>query len=98
MVHAIRRQHMGEHPAKKIAVHFAYKWITKISDIKIPRDAGDFKLLSRRVVNDVRKFNETEPYLRGLIPWVGFKQDSVMYDLQPVKWENPKCLFLAKKR
>jgi dolichol-phosphate mannosyltransferase len=97
VVHTIRRRRMGEHPAKTIAVHFAYKWITKISDIKIPRDAGDFKLLSRRVVNHVRKFNETEPYLRGLIPWIGFKQESVLYDLQPRTVGKSKVALFGKK-
>ena len=97
IVHAIRRQRVGEHPVKKIAVHFAYKWITKIADIKIPRDAGDFKLLSRRIVDHVRKFNETEPYLRGLIPWVGFKQESVFYDLQPRKAGKSKVALFGKK-
>ena len=97
IVHTIRRHRIGEHPVKKIAAHFAYKWITHISDIKIPRDSGDFKLLSRRVVNYVRKFNETEPYLRGLIPWVGFKQDSVNYDLQPRKVGKSKVALIGKK-
>lgn len=97
VVHTIRRQRIGEHPAKTIAAHFAYKWITQISDIKIPRDAGDFKLLSRRVVNHVRKFNETEPYLRGLIPWVGFKQDSVLYDMQPRKVGKSKVALFGKR-
>jgi len=97
VVHTIRRQRIGEHPAKKIAVHFAYKWITNISSIKIPRDSGDFKLLSRRVVNYLLKFNETEPYLRGLIPWVGFKQDSVMYDLQPRTVGRSKVPLFGKK-
>lgn len=97
IVHTIRRQRIGEHPAKKIAAHFAYKWITSISNIKIPRDSGDFKLLSKRVVNYVRKFNETEPYLRGLIPWVGFKQESVFYDLQPRKVGKSKVSLFGKK-
>jgi len=97
VVHTIRRRRMGEHPAKIVAAHFGYKWITKISDIKIPRDAGDFKLLSRRVVDYMRKFNETEPYLRGLIPWIGFKQDSVLYDLQPRKVGKSKVSLFGKK-
>ena len=97
IVHAIRRQRIGEHPVKKVAVHLAYKWIANISNIKIPRDSGDFKLLSRRVVDYVRKFNETEPYLRGLIPWVGFKQESVMYDLLPRKVGKSKVSLFGKK-
>lgn len=97
VVHTIRRQRIGEHPAKKIAVYFAYKWISNISNIKIPRDSGEFKLLSRRVVDHVLKFNETEPYLRGLIPWVGFKQDSVLYDMLPRKVGKSKVALFGKK-
>ena len=97
IVHTVRRQRIGEHPAKKIAVHYAYKWITSVSNIKIPRDSGDFKLLSKRVVSYVRKFNETEPYLRGLIPWVGFTQDSVYYDLQPRTVGKSKISLFGKK-
>lgn len=97
IVHSIRRRRIGENPLKKIAVHFAYKWITDVSSIKIPRDSGDFKLLSRRVVSHVLKFNETEPYLRGLIPWVGFRQESVLYDLQPRRVGKSKVSLFGKK-
>ena len=46
-------------------------------------NTGDFKLLSRRVVNELLKLNEYDPFLRGLVRWVGFKQTQIFYDRQP---------------
>ena len=97
IVHTVRRKRIGEHPAKKIVVNWAYQWISSISDLKIPRNAGDFKLMSRRAVDYVRQFPEKEPYLRGLISWVGFKQDEVLYDLLPRQAGKSKVALFGKK-
>ncbi len=63
-------------------------WITKLgyriikifSDTDIPMNTGDFKLLSRRVVNELLKLNEYDPFLRGLVRWVGFRQVQIFYN------------------
>ena len=83
IVHAVRRRRLGENRLKIIASHLAYRIIGKISEIPIPNDAGEFKLMSRVAADHLLKLRETDPYLRGLIPWVGFTQDCVEYDLQP---------------
>ncbi|MBF0595083.1 MAG: glycosyltransferase family 2 protein [Candidatus Omnitrophica bacterium] len=97
IVHTVRRTRIGENPAKILISNIAYKWINATADIEIPRNAGDFKLISRRAVNYIRTFTETEPYLRGLISWVGFKQDYVYYDLQPRLYGNSKVPLFGKK-
>jgi nucleoside-diphosphate-sugar epimerase/glycosyltransferase involved in cell wall biosynthesis len=56
-----------------------YRLFRKISDVPIPLDAGDFSLMSRKVVNELVKMPETDQFLRGLRAWVGFKQTGVDY-------------------
>jgi dolichol-phosphate mannosyltransferase len=60
-----------------------YRLIGMLSDTDIPMNTGDFKLLSRRVVNELLKLNEYDPFLRGLVRWVGFRQTQIFYDRQP---------------
>jgi dolichol-phosphate mannosyltransferase len=62
---------------------FAYKIINRFADIELPINAGDFKLLSRRAVNEVLNMKEKDPYIRGLSVWVGFKQTLIPYVRQP---------------
>jgi len=57
-----------------------YWVIDKISEHPIPRDAGDFRLVDRKVIDSVQKFRSTSPYLRGLIAGLGFKQIGVPYE------------------
>lgn len=61
----------------RLAYHFAYRLIARISNVRLPLDAGDFALLSRRVVDELRTLPERERYLRGLRSWVGFRQASI---------------------
>jgi glycosyltransferase involved in cell wall biosynthesis len=83
IVHGVRKRRLGERKLKIIASHFAYRIISRVSEVPIPNDAGEFKLMSRVVANHLLKLRETDPYLRGLVPWIGYKQDYVEYDLQP---------------
>lgn len=83
IVHAVRKRRVGESRLKIVASHIAYRIINRVSEVPIPNDAGEFKLMSRVVANHLLKLNESDPYLRGLIPWIGYTQDYVEYDLQP---------------
>jgi polyisoprenyl-phosphate glycosyltransferase len=83
IVHGVRKRRVGESRLKIVASHIAYRIINRIAEIPIPNDAGEFKLMSRAVANHLLKLNESDPYLRGLIPWIGYIQDYVEYDLQP---------------
>ena len=61
----------------------AYRIINVLSDIDIPENTGDFKLLSRRAVDEVMRLHECDPFMRGLVRWIGFKQVQVFYERQP---------------
>lgn len=97
IVHTIRRKRIGEHPLKIWGAFFAYRLIGKMAGIKIPYDAGEFKLLSKSIVKHLRSLPEVEPYLRGLIPWLGFKQAYVEYDLQPRLVGHSKVPLFGRK-
>jgi dolichol-phosphate mannosyltransferase len=82
VVHTTRTRRHGENPLKTWLTGMAYKTINAVSDIDIPIDTGDFKLLSRRAVNEIIRFNEYDPFMRGLVRWVGFRQEQVFYERQ----------------
>ena len=74
VVHTRRLSRAGESKFKMWLTKKAYSIINFSSDINLPENVGDFKLLSRPVVEEILKINEFDPYLRGLSIWVGFKQ------------------------
>ncbi|MDR3491475.1 MAG: glycosyltransferase family 2 protein [Gammaproteobacteria bacterium] len=83
VVYAKRKSRQGETLIKRVISFFGYKVINKMSDIQIPRDTGDFRIMSRRVIEELRRLNETHGFLRGLVAYVGFKQAYVEYDRDP---------------
>ena len=83
VVYAKRRSRKGETLVKRIVSYFGYNVINKLSDIQIPRDTGDFRIMSRRVIEELRKLNESHGFLRGLVAYVGFKQAFIEYDRDP---------------
>jgi dolichol-phosphate mannosyltransferase len=80
VVHTIRTRRHGENALKMLATGMAYRIIQFGSSIELPVDAGDFKLLSRRVVDHLLKLREADPYLRGLVVWLGYPQVFVPYE------------------
>jgi len=80
VVYAKRKSRKGETLLKKLISSFAYYLINKFSDIPIPRDTGDYRIFSRKVINHLLKLDESHGYLRGLVAFVGFKQAFVEYD------------------
>jgi len=80
VVLAKRKSRKGETFFKKVITTFGYSLINKISDIKIPENSGDFRLLTRKIVNYLNQFDEPNAFLRGLVAYVGFKQTFVEYD------------------
>jgi polyisoprenyl-phosphate glycosyltransferase len=97
IVHAVRKKRIGEKTSKKIIAFIAYRIINKFAEINIPLDSGEFKLISRRVAEHLLQLKETDPYLRGLITWVGFKQSYVKYDLLPRQAGASKVPLFGKK-
>lgn len=80
VVHTIRTKRHGENPVKMGVTAAAYKLINFFSDVDFHENAGDFKLLSRNAVRHILQLGEHDPYLRGLSIWIGFKQDTVLYE------------------
>ena len=83
VVYAKRRSRQGETLVKKIISHIGYTLINRFSDVQIPRNTGDFRIMSRRVIEELRRLNETHGFLRGLVAYVGFKQAFIEYDRDP---------------
>ena len=83
VVYAQRRSRAGETLPKRAVSLIGYKVINKIAEIEIPRNTGDFRLMSRRVVENVVSLKEHHGFLRGLVGLVGFAQTSVLYDRDP---------------
>jgi glycosyltransferase involved in cell wall biosynthesis len=79
VVYTVRKSRAGEPSVKLTVTHWAYKVLRVTSDIDLPVESGDFKLISRRVVDELVRLNEKDPFLRGLVRWVGFKQTPVYY-------------------
>ncbi len=97
IVHTIRRRRINENVLKRLAAFIAYRFIAFFSDTTIPLDAGEFKLMSRRVVGYLLRCPEPNPYLRGLIPWIGFKQSQVYYDLGERRFGSSKIALFGSK-
>ena len=83
VVYGQRRQRAGESLFKKFSAWFCYRLINSLSGTDLPKDTGDFRVMTREVRDAVLSLNETEPFLRGLVAWVGFKQIPLVYDRQP---------------
>ncbi len=80
VVHTTRTKRHGESPIKMLLTRLAYKAINLFSKISIPENTGDFKLFSRRALNEVLKLREDDPFMRGLSLWVGFRQEFIYYE------------------
>jgi dolichol-phosphate mannosyltransferase len=83
VVYATRRKRKGEGFFKRITASFFYRLINRITDIDIPLDTGDFRLMDRRVVDVLNQMREHHRFLRGMSAWVGFRQVGVPYDRAP---------------
>ena len=80
VVYAKRRHRDGETWLKKFTSKVGYGLIDRFGDVKIPRDTGDFRLIDRIVIDELKRFPETHGFLRGLVALVGYKQTEVIFD------------------
>jgi dolichol-phosphate mannosyltransferase len=79
VVFAVRTEREGETAFKKATATIFYRMIRKITNVDIPVDTGDFRLMDRRVVDALKQMREQKRFMRGLSVWVGFKQAGVGY-------------------
>lgn len=80
VVYAQRKKRKGETFFKKASAHAFYKILHALTNIDIPMDTGDFRLMDRIVVDQLNALPERNRFLRGLVCWVGFKRTGILYD------------------
>jgi polyisoprenyl-phosphate glycosyltransferase len=80
VVYAKRKERKGETWFKLITAKYFYKFLNYMSDIDIPKDTGDFRLVDRKVANVFKKMTERNRFVRGMFSWIGFRQTYVEYE------------------
>lgn len=95
-----RRSRAGETWLKRCSAHHFYRLLNAISDVDIPPDTGDFRLLSRKAVHALQQLNERNRYMKGLFAWIGLPTAIIEYDRMPraagaTKWDYLGLLNLA---
>jgi len=100
VVYAVRRKREGEGWFKLATASLFYRVIYRITDVKIPLDTGDFRLLDRKIVDVMGQMRERHRFLRGMAAWVGYRQIGVEYDRKErfsgkTKYPFSKMLKLA---
>ncbi len=100
VVYGRRRAREGESWLKIFTAKWFYRVINRLSDVEIPADTGDFRLVSRRALEAINSLRETHRFMKGLFAWVGFSQKAVLYDRQPryagrTKWNYWRLWNLA---
>src|SRR5258708_28618549 len=80
VIYAQRRGREGETWLKRVVSAAGYRLINKIADVNIPPNTGDFRLMSRRVVDEVVRLKETHGFLRGMVSLVGFRQLTIPFE------------------
>ncbi|HEV2061220.1 MAG TPA: glycosyltransferase family 2 protein [Solirubrobacteraceae bacterium] len=83
VVYAVRTSREGETRFKRATARLFYRVLAKLSDVRLPPDAGDFRLLDRRAVDALLAMPERNRYLRGMTVWVGFTQTAIPYARAP---------------
>ena len=99
-VYAQRRARLGETRLKRATAALFYRLMRHAGRVELPRDTGDFRLMSRRVVDAVRQLREQHRFMKGVFAWVGFPSCAVLYDRAPrhagaTKWSYWKLWNLA---
>jgi glycosyltransferase involved in cell wall biosynthesis len=80
VVYAVRRARKGESFFKLLTARMFYRTIKRLTNVAIPVDTGDFRLMSRRVVEALKRSRERHRFLRGMVSWAGFNQTGIEYD------------------
>ena len=83
VVYGVRKVRKGETFFKKITAALFYRLLNYFSDINIPIDTGDFRLIDKKVIKEFKLLKERNKYIRGLITWIGFKQTPYFYERHP---------------
>lgn len=100
MVYAVRQNRADESWLKRTCAKTFYQFTSRINRVNIPANAGDFRLIDRKIVNTLQRLPERNRFMKGLYSWVGFKQVAVPFEVQPRKagtsqWNFYSLLDLA---
>ena len=100
VIYAKRKTRKGESKFKLMTAKMFYNVLNNLSDVEIPKDTGDFRLVDKKVVDVINSMPEHNKFLRGLFSWVGFKQKPIEYERQErfagkTKYPLKKMLKLA---
>ena len=79
VVYGLRESRAGEGPIKRFSAAVFYRVMDRLSDVSVPRDVGDFRLLSRRAVDALGGLREQHRYMKGLFAWIGYPQKAIPY-------------------
>jgi dolichol-phosphate mannosyltransferase len=79
VVYGVRSDRDGERAMKLMTASIFYRLLQRLTNIQIPTDVGDFRLMSRRTVEQLKQLREKDRFVRGLVSWIGFKQTGVTY-------------------
>ena len=90
VVFSTRTKRHGEPLIKKIISSIGYKILKKFTNIPIEKDSGDFRLISRKVITEYKKFSEVYPFFRFVVDWIGFKRRQIFYERKPRRKGNTK--------
>ena len=80
VVYAQRRSRPGDAPLKRLFCAMFYRLLDRLADARIPLDTGDFRLISRRVCDLILAMPERHRFIRGMVSWVGYRQEAILYD------------------
>ncbi|MCJ8158759.1 glycosyltransferase family 2 protein [Sphingomonas sp. LaA6.9] len=80
VVYAVRRKRAGETAFKRSTAALFYRGLSWLTDIEIPVDTGDFRLMSRRALDALLALPEQARFVRGMVAWIGFRQVPILYD------------------
>ena len=100
VIYGKRRERAGESAFKLLTAKYFYRFINRLSDVDIPLDTGDFRLMDRKALDQFLSMRETYRFVRGMVAWIGFNQTSVEYDRESrfagtTKYPLKKMLRLA---
>ena len=82
VVYGVRKSRAGETAFKRATAHGFYRLLSRATDVDIPLDAGDFRLMSRRALEALLAMPEQARFIRGMVAWIGFRQVPFAYDRQ----------------
>jgi polyisoprenyl-phosphate glycosyltransferase len=82
VVYGQRNERRGESPFKKLTASVFYRLLNRLTDTRIPVDTGDFRLMSRRTLDELNRMPEQHRFIRGMVSWIGFRQVPLHYERQ----------------